>query len=101
MTTRITLSQAQKCPKCHQAGTITSSVPQARGKLHTLTCENIHCNWWHTHWVVQEDADGMVMVRDLGNEPKTFPKLKRVLSPEEAAAYITATGEELVDPTGP
>lgn len=103
MTTRITPTQAQKCPKCNVPGTIMSTSmqrdPQGRaGRLHVMKCENIKCNWWNTNWVVQEDGDGMVLVRDTGHEPKSFPKLRNVLTQAEASALIDAQTQELVDP---
>ena len=102
--TRISAEQAQKCPRCSAPGEILRTHLQRdqqgrAGKIHTMRCNNLKCNWYATNWVVQEDSEGYVMVRDSGHERKTFPQLATVLTQDEASALVDVlTQGELQDP---
>lgn len=100
-TTRVTPEQAKHCPRCNQMGEtvntyVTPHPTTGRPtKVHVIQCRNLSCNWYQTNWVVQEDEDGKVPVRDSGHEPKTFPKLKRSLTQSEAMAAIEVLTREV------
>lgn len=73
-----TWEEASHCPKCGSPG---NDVQQERirsgrcrgGVAHILQCENEHCRWFNTRWVVAVDKDNNIPVRARG--PKEYEDL--------------------------
>jgi hypothetical protein len=78
----------------------SNTVRSPQGKpvqMLTMQCQNLHCRWYMTNWIVQVDEDGKVPVRDSGHEPKTFPRLNKIMTQEEVKAYFEAVAREVPD----
>ena len=75
-----TIGVASRCPRCDQTGEHVSTKPTAKPgyKAHIYRCTTKLCQWFSTNWVVTEDPDGKVPVRDIGHIPKSFPTVPKI-----------------------
>ncbi len=67
-----TLEEAQKCPKCKEAGEIRIDRKVAAGRLLSIYCNNERCSWYNTPWNVSVRADGTIPDPQERKGPKQY-----------------------------
>lgn len=100
-----TLDQAQRCPMCQQTGEIRIDRFDAKsnGRLLTIYCKTVLCEWYDTPWNVSIREDGTIPdpTDHTKTEKEYFDMAHDDLEAQRVINYLTELDLESRKPHGP